>query len=291
MLTDSYEIASAVDSDLPFTTRVELKETNNEIRERASWIFIQMAKVSCGKRLLISEDIVKDLAVLFDDSIEKIRSNAYEAMLYLSEQREGCEGVVNAGTLEILVDKLISEKTERILVLTLRLIQQLLGVEQGQVRALNTPIISRVKKLCESVSSELRRLSCELLAAIGFAYPGKKRVIEQGCVGALAELLFDSISEVRASALLALACLTIEKTAKVELIEGQYLERIALMLDDESLQIRLNAIQLIANVAEHPLAKLEFQNSLDRLRELLENDAEIIKRFADRAINVITWRP
>mmetsp|Transcript_24419 Transcript_24419/g.24141 ORF Transcript_24419/g.24141 Transcript_24419/m.24141 type:complete len:251 (+) Transcript_24419:128-880(+) len=250
-----------------------------------------MAKVACGKRLLISEEIVKDLAVLFDDSIEKIRSNAYEAMLYLSEQREGCEGVVNAGILEILVDKLISEKTERILVLTLRLIQQLLGVEQGQVRALNTPIISRIKKLCESVSSELRRLSCELLAAIGFAYPGKKRVIEQGCVGALAELLFDSISEVRASALLALACLTIEKTAKVELIEGQYLERIALMLDDDSLQIRLNTIQLIANVAEHPLAKLEFQNSLDRLRELLENDAEIIKRFADRAINVITWRP
>lgn len=291
MLTNSYQIADVVNSDLPFITRVELKEKDHSIREKASWTFIQISKVPIGKQLLIKEEIVKDLAVLFDDHVEKIRHNAYEAILYLSEQREGCEGVVDAGIIEILVDKLISEKTEKILIMTLSLIHQLLAVEQGQVRALNTPIISRVKKLLDSVSSELRRLAAELLASIGFSYPGKRRVIEQGCVIPLADLLFDDISEVRAGALLALASLSIEKTAKIELIEGQYLDRIALMLEDDNLQIRLNTVQLISNVAEHPLAKLEFQNSLDKLRDLLENDAEIVQRFADRAVNVITWRP
>ena len=63
------------------------------------------------------------------------------------------------------------------------------------------------------------------------------------------------------------------------------------LLKDESQENRLNAIQLISNVAEHPLAKIEFQNSLDQLRDLLDNDDEIVKRFADKAINIITWKP
>ena len=171
------------------------------------------------------------------------------------------------------------------------MIKQLLYAKHGPELALGTPIISRVKKLLDYLSSELKRLSAETLAALSFSYPGKLRVIETGCIGPLGDLLSDDMAEVRAAALLALASLTIEKSAKIELIEGGFLGKLMELLKDESQENRLNAIQLISNVAEHPLAKIEFQNSLDQLRDLLDNDDEIVKRFADKAINIITWKP
>ena len=291
MLTNSYEIIQSLSSDLPLRVRDGLESEDPNEREHASWVFIQFSKVSLGKTYITENGIIKELASLFNDPVERIRRNAYEALIYLSEQREGCENVAREGLLELLVDKLITEKSEKVIIQTLILIKQLLYAERGPELALGTPIISRVKKLLDYLSSELKRLSAEVLAALSFSYPGKLRVIEQGCITPLGDLLSDSIAEVRGAALLALASLTIEKTAKVELIEGGYLDKIMDLLRDDSQENRLNAVQLISNVAEHPLAKVEFQNCLDVLRDLLDNDDEIVKRFADKAIGIITWKP
>lgn len=291
MLTNSYEIVNALHSDLPLRVRDALESEDKNEREHASWVFIQFSKIALGKKYITENGIIKELAVLFNDPVERIRRNAYEALIHLSEQREGCESVTNEGIIQILVDRLITEKSEKVIIQTLILIKQLLYAEKGQELALGTPIISRVKKLLDYLSSELKRLSAETLAALSFSYPGKLRVIELGCIGPLGDLLSDEMAEVRGASLLALASLTIEKTAKVELIEGGYLNKVMELLKDHSQENRLNAIQLISNVAEHPLAKIEFQNCLDHLRDLLENDEEIIKVFAEKAINIITWKP
>ena len=65
------------------------------------------------------------------------------------------------------------------------------------------------------------------------------------------------------------------------------------LLKDSDHENRLNAVQLISNVAEYPPAKVEFQNCLEQLREMVGNDdeEEIVKRFADKAIDIITWKP
>lgn len=291
MLTNSFEIIQALASDLPLRVREALESEDNNEREHASWVFIQFSKVSLGKKYITENGIIKELAGLFSDPVERIRRNAYEALIYLSEQQEGCENVANEGLLEILVDRLITEKSEKVIIQTLILIKQLLHSRHGPELALGTPIISRVKKLLDYLSSELKKLSAQTIAALSFSYPGKLRVIEQGCITPLGDLLSDTMSEVRGAALLALASLTIEKTAKVQLIEGGYLAKLMDLLKDDSIENRLNAVQLISNVAEHPLAKVEFQNCLEQLRDLLDNDEEIIKRFADKAIGVITWKP
>ena len=291
MLTNSYEIIQALHSDLPLRVREALESEDNNEREHASWVFIQFSKVALGKKYITENGIIKELAALFNDPVERIRRNAYESLIYLSEQREGCESVAEEGIIEILVDKLITEKSEKVIIQTLILIKQLLYAEKGPELALGTPIISRVKKLLDYLSSELKRLSAETLAALSFSYPGKLRVIDQGCIGPLGDLLSDDMAEVRGAALLALASLTIEKRAKIELIEGRFLGKLMELLRDDSQENRLNAIQLISNVAEHPLAKVEFQNCLEQVRELLDNDDEIVKKFADKAIGIITWKP
>ena len=291
MLTNSYEIVQALQSDLPLRVRDGLESEDPNEREHSSWVFIQFSKVSLGKQYITDQGIIKELAKLFNDPVERIRRNAYEALIYMSEQREGCESVANEGIIQILVDKLVTEKSEKVIIQTLILIKQLLYSSKGQMLALGTPIISRIKKLLDFLSSELKRLSAEVLAALSFSYPGKLRVIEQGCIVPLGDLLSDDMAEVRGAALLALASLSIEKSAKFELIEGDFIKKLMELLRDESQENRLNAVQLISNVAEHPLAKIEFQNCLEILRDLLDNDDEIVKRFADKAIGIITWKP
>lgn len=65
---------------------------------------------------MLERHIVLDIAELFDDKVEEIRRKAYDSLWHLSDERFGCEGVVEEGIIEILVDKLLSEKSERILV-------------------------------------------------------------------------------------------------------------------------------------------------------------------------------
>lgn len=176
----------------------------------------------------------------------------------LSDERFGCEGVVAHDVVAVLIDKLLTEKVEYLLCLTLSLIKLLLTVEHGPPEALKTSAISRLKNLMTHRNPEIRRLSADNIGSLSFAYPGKKKTIEAGCVGVLGELLKDEVSAVRTVALRALASMTIEKSAKVQLIEGDYLQAISKLLYDESMQTRLNVVQLMSNVAEHPLAKIEF---------------------------------
>ena len=188
----------------------------------------------------------------------------------------------------------LTEKSERVIVQTINLIKQLLYAEKGPEIALGTPIISRFKGLLDFLSSELKKLSAEVLGFLSFSYPGKLRVIEQECIKPLGDLLSDDMPEVRGAALLALASLSIEKSAKVEIaLEEGFLLKIMELLKDSDQESRLNAVQLISNVAEYPPAKVEFQNCLEQLREMVGNDdeEEIVKRFADKAIDIITWKP
>ncbi len=138
MLTNSYEIVQALSSDLPLRVREALESEDVNEREHASWVFIQFSKVAIGKRYITDNGIIKELAVLFNDRSERIRRNAYEALIYLSEQREGCESVANEGILQILVDKLITEKSEKVIIQTLLLIKQLLYAEKGPQKTIYT---------------------------------------------------------------------------------------------------------------------------------------------------------
>ena len=235
-----------------------MKEDNDTIRELASRTMIQFAWLADGRQYLVEQSIINDIVICLDDRVEKIRKNAYDSLLHLSKERYGCEGVVAHDVIRNLIDKLLTEKVESLLQLTLQLIKLLLNVEHGPPAALKVPSISRLRNLMTHRNPDIRRLSAENIGSLSFAYPGKKRTIEEGCVNVLGELLKDEVSEVRTLALRALASMTIEKSAKVQLIEGDYLNSISKLLYDESMQTRLNVVQLISNVGEHPLAKIEF---------------------------------
>jgi hypothetical protein len=75
-------------------------------------------------------------------------------------------------------------------------------------------------------------------------------------------------------------------------MENQVLDRIMELLNDESDETKLNTIQLISNVGEHPEAREYFKRCLDKLEFLTKSvESPLVSRFAQTAIDVITWVP
>lgn len=120
------------------------KEKDNVIRELASRAVLKIACTEHGRETLIKQKTVVDIKGLFDDSEVKIRNNSYVSLINLAEYRFGVDGIIDAGIIPTLVDKLVIEKDEQILILILSLIKVLAEGEKAPVILLNTPSLARL---------------------------------------------------------------------------------------------------------------------------------------------------
>jgi hypothetical protein len=62
-----------------------------------------------GRVALVEKKIVSNQRKLFDDSITKIRDNAYTCLINLAEYTEGINAVIEFQILPVLIDKLVLE--------------------------------------------------------------------------------------------------------------------------------------------------------------------------------------
>lgn len=70
------------------------------------------------------------------------------------------------------------------------------------------------------------------------------------------------------------------------------MNRIIELLSDPSDQTRLNVVQMISSVGEYPPGREKFKECLPRLDELVKDEEwPLVSRFAQVAINTITWVP
>ena len=97
------------------------QDKNHEIRELASRAILKVAGTEMGRVIFVSNNLIEVTATLFFDDVKKIRENAYRTLLNLSEFTFGCQAVIDADILRVLVDKLIAEPEAEILVLILEL--------------------------------------------------------------------------------------------------------------------------------------------------------------------------
>ena len=107
-------------------------------------------------------------------------------------------------------------------------------------------------------------------------------------------MLFDKISEVRTASTRALASLAQLKAGKVQIYDLEMLDRIIELLYDPSEQTRLNIVQMISAVGEYPPGREKFKECLDKLKEMVTKEkyhSPLVSRFAQTAIDVITWMP
>ena len=191
------------------------KEKDNVIRELASRAVLKIACTENGRETLIKQKTVADIKGLFDDSEVKIRNNSYVSLINLAEYRFGVDGIIDAGIIPTLVDKLVIEKDEQILILILSLIKVLAEGEKAPVILLNTPSLARLNSHLVSKNAQIRELAALNIGSISFNVLGKEKTIEAKSIEPLTKMLFDKVSEVRTAASRALASLAQLKLGKV----------------------------------------------------------------------------
>jgi hypothetical protein len=270
------------------------KEQDDVIRELASRAVLKVALTEKGRETLIHHKTVGEIKTLFDDSEVQIRNNAYVSLINLADFRFGVDSVIDAGILPILIDKLVLEKEESILILILSLLKVLAEGEKAPSILLGTPALARLNSHLASKNANIRELAALNIGSISFNVHGKERTIEAHSIEPLTRMLFDKVSEVRTAATRALASLAQLKAGKVEIYDLEMLDRIIELLYDTNEQTRLNVVQIISAVGEYPPAREKFKECLDKLKDMNTKEKfhnPLVSRFAQTAIDVITWKP
>ena len=107
-------------------------------------------------------------------------------------------------------------------------------------------------------------------------------------------MLTDAVSEVRTASTRALCSLAQMKEGKVEIYDLDKLNEVIMLLADGSEQTQLNTVQLICAVAEYPPARAKFRECVRTLEDLVlteEKSAPMTAKYAQRAIDIIQWKP
>ena len=270
------------------------KEQDDTIRELASRAILKVACTEQGREILIEHKCVNDIKQLFDDGEVEIRSNAYVSLINLAEFRFGIDSVIDTGIIPTLVDKLVLEKEESILILILTLMKVLAEGDKGPGILLGTPVLARLNAHLSSKNAKIRELAALNIGSVSFNTLGKERTIEAKSIEPLTKMLHDTVSDVRTAASRSLASLAQLKAGKVEIYDLEMLDCVIELLGDKSEQTRLNIVQMIAAVGEYPPAREKFKECLEKLKDLVVKEKfhnPLVARFAQTAIDVITWKP
>jgi len=175
---DANKINVALDSTILEKLVDCFKDKDDIIRELASRAIMQVARVERGRDILIKEKVVDNIAILFEDEVEKIRSNAYNTLIYLSDFQTGIDSVIGFDIIQILVDRLILEPEEPILVQVLSLLKILLEGERAPSIILSTQALSRLNDHLKSENKKIRELAALNLGSISYNERGKEYTIK-----------------------------------------------------------------------------------------------------------------
>jgi hypothetical protein len=113
----------AVESDILSELVRCFEEKDDVIRELASRAIIKTAGSEKGRYILVEDEIVPKIRMLFNDAVVAIRANAYKAMINIAEFTYGVDSIIAFNIIPVLVDKLVEEHNDDILVLILMLLK------------------------------------------------------------------------------------------------------------------------------------------------------------------------
>ena len=104
---------------------------DDEIREQSSLAVVQVCSTALGREHILVKKHIPSIIKLINDKVEAIRLNSYNSLLNLTETVTERQAVLETNLVEQLVDKLLEEKVPRILLKTLKMLNQLLYGEGG----------------------------------------------------------------------------------------------------------------------------------------------------------------
>ena len=287
-MVDSLLIIKSIKAQLHTALIKLFNEQSVDHRYLATYTVSKMCNCNEGRIALVEN--VRDFVLLLSDSEEKIRINGYNSLISLSEFRDECEKVVSNNVIEVIIDKLVFEKSKEVMKCILKLLNNLSKSEQSIVRLLKTSVITRLNSHVQSQDKDISFLAVMNLYNISCKYEGKQAIFSEKSIAILCKLINEE--HLQWMILKLLASMANKKAGKKELIaNGTYKTVIDILAKPFDNKTVLFALQLISVLAEHPEGRKFYLTKLPNIEKLLNTDELIIKSNAETAIKVINWQP
>ncbi|KAL8180636.1 UNVERIFIED_CONTAM: hypothetical protein K2H54_030144 [Gekko kuhli] len=196
--------------------------------------------------------------------------------------------IVESSLIPSLVLKLRTEN-EEIQKLLLETLAGCLRVEAFE--ALATGAVGILKEMLNHVSVEIRSRAAEALMAISVPLEGKNRVFQEGVFPDLVCLLNDDDAEVRGNAAGALMNAAVTTQGKYAAINAAAIETLLPLIHDEKSKVRLYSIKALTMLAEAPEGRKTLLCHMEEFQKRMKDPSEAVRRAANIAVEVITWKP
>ncbi|XP_048581464.1 radial spoke head 14 homolog [Nematostella vectensis] len=266
-----------------------LKDADATVRHKTTEVLFIIAGHAVGRDAFLEHSIILPLSELFNDQVYQARRNAHQAIEMCSHTSPGTDGVVEANLLPILVGKLLEEQDE-IKELILDTLHYCMRVETKQV--LDSNGMEAFTKLLDHMDPSTRCKAARDIMDLSFPLEGKDRAVDVGAVPPLVSLLRDNSAEVRAQAAGAIMTITITTKGKYAAIEAEAIPNLVSQLSDPVSDVRLNSLKAITTLAEAPIGRTTLLKSVKEVEKLVhDHDSPAVRKAAQIAVKVITWKP
>ncbi|KAI9209588.1 armadillo-type protein [Polychytrium aggregatum] len=290
-------IASALHEGIvPKLTRL-LGETDLTVKQKATECMRSLCSHAIGRKSVVDNGTLAKLAKLFDDADPLVRKQTHDIFCRVTSQREGSDSCLSFSLLPVLIKKVPTERMDIQVVI--------LETLYNCIRHGSTPWVPRdaVNNSALDIFTDLIQIelvtdvkvaACRCIMALCFHAEVKKLAVKNPqTIPRLMRLLKDIKPEVRAASAGAIMSITIDCDAKRILVrENAVPIFLELIQNDESQSVLLNVIKCITNCAEDYRGRFQLHSAIKKLENIKESSPnQQLREVAEKAIQVITWRP
>ena len=287
-LHDPEHIAEALREGIAKSLKILLEDGDDTVRHRATECLYIIATHAIGREAFLCQEIIVPLSKLFDDKEDIVRKNAHKAVEMVAEMPVGAEGVVNCNLIATLVGKLPTEHDE-IKNLILDTLHFCLMVDTEQ--ALKARGMEIFTDLLTHELDVIRGKAARDIMDLSMPRDGKDKAVEVKCVPILVNLLQDVNPDVRANAAGALMTITITTKGKYTALEAGAIDPLVELVDDPHSEVRANALKCLTCLSEAPEGRSTLLKHVDKIELRTHDEIPAIRKAAETAVQVITWKP
>lgn len=290
-LHDPEHIAEALRVGIAKSLKGLLTDEDSTVRQKATECLYVMAGHAVGRDAFLENEIIIPVSKLFDDPVDIARKNAHKAMEMIGETPPGAAGIVAANLVPKLVEKLQAEVDE-IKELILDTLHFCMRVDTDH--ALDAGAMEVYTDLLTHPIDTIRAKAARDIMDLSVPLAGKNKAVEVRALPALVSLLQDKATDVRAKAAGAIMTITITTQGKKTAIRSGAIKDLVGLVNDEDSEVRLNALKAITCLSEAPEGRRNLLHHVDQIRNRTTPDqerSEAVRRAAEIAVKVITWKP
>ncbi|KAL7065285.1 hypothetical protein AAHC03_05135 [Spirometra sp. Aus1] len=288
-LHDHEHIAAAVHEGIIPSLKHLLRDKDVPVRAMAAECFIVFNQHAIGRKAFIDEDVLDVLKLLFSSyEPDIVRLNAHKAVELLSINPAHCQAIVDADLIPLLIACVEREYAE-IKAVILETLNRCLDLNSDA--GLNAGGMQVFTKLLSHHSPEVRGKSAQVILMLTVNPRGRQQAIDKETIPALVGLLSDNDPDVKASAAGALAFTSVTTHGRYTAINADAIPNLLRLLVHSCSRVRVNGLKAITCIAEAPEGRRILLDHVDNIKRLTEDEDAGVRKHANIAVDVITWKP